>query len=191
MNNKTFNIILSGVGGQGIITLLSIIDEAALIEGSEVKSSELHGLSQRGGSVEAHIRFGKYVHSPLISFSKADLIIGLEKIEGLRRTDYANEETKFLINDYSLPFLGTLSADEIQSRLKALKNLYLIPASEICQKELKKEVVSGIYLLGYAAHNGLLGVKPESLLKAIDKLIPEKYLPMNKKAFELSKIYGR
>jgi len=191
MNNKTFNIILSGVGGQGIITLLSIIDEAALIEGNEVKSSELHGLSQRGGSVEAHIRFGEHVHSPLISSLKADLIIGLEKLEGLRRMNYASKETKLLINDYSMSFIGSLSSDEITSKLKSSNNLHLIPASEICQKELGKEVVSGIYLLGYAAHNDLIPIKPESFIKAIDKLIPEKHILLNKKAFELSKIYGR
>ncbi|MDP2741690.1 MAG: 2-oxoacid:acceptor oxidoreductase family protein [bacterium] len=73
MINKTFNIIIAGVGGQGIITLLSIINEAAFIEGYDVKSSELHGLSQRGGGVESYIRFGKNVHSPLFSFGKAAL----------------------------------------------------------------------------------------------------------------------
>jgi len=78
MTNKTFNIIISGVGGQGVITLLSLIDEASFIEGYDVKSSELHGLSQRGGSVEAHIRFGKKVYSPLISLGSADLVISLE-----------------------------------------------------------------------------------------------------------------
>jgi len=189
MNNKAFDIILAGVGGQGIITLLSIIDEAVFIEGNEIRSSELHGLSQRGGSVEAHIRFGKDVYSPLISYSKADLIIGLEKLEGLRMALYANSETKFLINDHLLPFVGILSSDEITKKLKdiASDNLYLISASEICQKELEKEVVSGIYLLGYAAYKNLLPIKPESFLKAIGKLIPEKYLELNKKAFELAK----
>jgi indolepyruvate ferredoxin oxidoreductase beta subunit len=186
---KAFNIILTGVGGQGIITLLSIIDEAALIEGNEIRSSELHGLSQRGGSVEAHIRFGKNVYSPLVSFSKADLIIGLEKMEGLRRVSYANNETKFLINDYLVPFIGILSNDEITKKLKdvASDNLHLIPASNICQKELEKEVVSGIYLLGYAVYKDLLPIKPESVLKAIEKIIPQKYLELNKKAFALAK----
>jgi indolepyruvate ferredoxin oxidoreductase beta subunit len=63
---KGFNIILAGVGGQGIITLTRILAEAALIEKKEVRTSELHGLSQRGGSVETHIRFGKEIYSPLV-----------------------------------------------------------------------------------------------------------------------------
>lgn len=190
MNNNTFNVILSGVGGQGIVTLLSIIDEAAFIEGNDVKSSELHGLSQRGGSVEAHIRFGKEVHSPLISSSKADLIIGLEKLEGLRSVPYAGSNTVFLINDYSLPFIGTLSPEELESGLKSLTNLHLVPASLVCIKEFGKEVVSGIYLLGYGSYNNLIPISPESFLKAMEKIIPEKYLDLNKKAFELAKKHG-
>ena len=69
-------MIIVGTGGQGLITLLQILAEAALIEGYDVKTSELHGLSQRGGSVEVHIRFGKEIYSPLIFPGKANLILG-------------------------------------------------------------------------------------------------------------------
>ena len=72
---KPFNIVIAGTGGQGIITLISIINEAIFIDGYDIKSSELHGLSQRGGGVEAFIRFGKKVYSPLFSFGKADLVL--------------------------------------------------------------------------------------------------------------------
>jgi indolepyruvate ferredoxin oxidoreductase beta subunit len=68
---KNFDIIITGVGGQGVLTLLQVIDEAALVQGYDVKSSELHGLSQRGGSVEAHIRFGKKVN---VIQKKADYV---------------------------------------------------------------------------------------------------------------------
>ena len=100
MTNKNFNIILTGVGGQGIITLLQVIDEAAFVQGYDVRSSELHGLSQRGGSVEAHIRFGKKVYSPMVSNGEVDLIIALEALEGLRESSRAGEQTKILINEY-------------------------------------------------------------------------------------------
>jgi indolepyruvate ferredoxin oxidoreductase beta subunit len=76
--DKTFNLIVNGVGGQGVITLLTLIDEAAMADGYDVRSSELHGLSQRGGSVQTHVRFGKKVNSPLIENGKADLVISLE-----------------------------------------------------------------------------------------------------------------
>ncbi len=188
---KTFNIVISGAGGQGLITLLQIIAEAALFQGFDVKTSELHGLSQRGGSVETHLRFGEKVYSPLISLGSADLILGLELLEGLRAAVYANKETVFLLNKFILPFPGSLAEEEIIKKLKRItKNPKIVPASEICQKELGKEVVSGIYLLAYAVYKKIIPLKAESIRKAVSEVIPEKYLELNKKAFELAKKYG-
>ena len=188
MKNRTFNVVISGTGGQGLITLLQIIAEAALIEGLDIKTSELHGLSQRGGAVETHIRFGKKVYSPLVALGSADLILGLETLESLRALSYANSKTTFLVNKFTLYFIGGLNEKEILRKLKSLaKNVKIIPASEICQKELGKEVVSGIYLLSYAVHKKLIPLKPSSILKAIAKVVPKKYLDLNKKAFELAK----
>jgi len=186
--SKTFNIIISGTGGQGLITLTQIIAEAALIEGLDIKTSELHGLSQRGGAVETHIRFGKKVYSPLVASGSADLILGLETLESLRALSYANSKTIFLVNKFTLSFLGSPKEKEILRKLKSLvKNPRIIPASEICKKELGKEVVSGIYLLSYAVFNKLIPLKSTSILKAIDKVVPERYLELNKQAFELAK----
>lgn len=177
-----------GVGGQGLITLVSILNEAAFIEGYDVKSSELHGLSQRGGSVETHVRFGKKVYSPLISDGEADLIIGLELLESLRAVRHAGPETKFLVNEYSFPFPGSLKKEEILDNLKKIvkDKLYLVPAFDICKKELNNEVVSGIYLLGCAVFKKLIPLKPRSVLKAIEKIIPQKYLELNQRAFNLA-----
>jgi len=185
---KNFNIVIAGTGGQGLITLTQIIAEAALIKDFDVKTSELHGLSQRGGSVETHIRFGKKVFSPLVSLGSADLILGLEILEGLRAFPYANSKTIFLVNKFTLPFPGSPLEKEIIKKLKSAAKgpKYIIPASEICQKELGKEVVSGIYLLGIASFKKLIPLKPESILRAISKVVPEKYLELNKKAFELA-----
>ena len=183
---KIFNIVITGVGGQGIITLLSVIDEAALIEGYDVKSSELHGLSQRGGSVEAHIRFGKKVHSPMVSNGNANLMIALEALEGLRESSKAGRQTKILINEYFSPFLNSLTKEEITKKLKeSQKDFYLVPASEICKNKLQNEVVCTIYLLGYTVNRKLMPLKRESVIKAIKNVIPEKYLELNIKAFEL------
>lgn len=192
MSKKTFNIVISGTGGQGLITLIQILAEAALIEGMDVKTSELHGLSQRGGSVETHIRFGEKVFSPLVPFGSADLILGLELLEGLRVVSFANSKTIFLANKYQLPFVGYPPEkeilDKIQNAIKGQKHIIL--ASEICQKELGKEVVSGIYLLGYAVHKNLIPLKAESVSDAISKIVPEKYLELNQKAFNLTSKYG-
>jgi len=186
---RNFNIVIAGVGGQGLITLTQILAEAALIEGYDVKTSELHGLSQRGGSVETHIRFGKRIFSPLVGRGTADLILGLEMTEGLRALSYANSETIFLINKNFISYGEELSEKDVLEKINSLikKNLYLIPASEICQKELEKEVVSGVYLLSYAVHKKIIPLKPESLIFAVKKVIPEKYLELNQKAFNLAK----
>ena len=188
--NKEFNIIIVGTGGQGLITLLKITAEAALAEGYNVKTSELHGLSQRGGSVGVHIRFGKKIHSPLVSKGKADLILGLEMQECLKATYFANRKTIFLINKYFIPILfqRPLPEKEIINILKKFsKNIFLVPATEICQKELKNKVIAGIYLLSLAVFKNLIPLSTRSILKAIKKTIPEKYFKLNKRAFKLAK----
>lgn len=186
---KTFNLVISGVGGQGVITLLVLIDQAAFLQGYDVRSSELHGLSQRGGSVKTYLRFGKKVYSPLILNGKADLIISLEMLEGLRETAKAGKHTKLLVNDYFLPFLGTLPSEEIKKRLAEAKNeLHLVKASEICKEKLQNEVVSTIYLLGYAVAKNLMPIRKESVLQAIKDMVPEKYRELNINAFNLG--YG-
>jgi len=185
---KVFNIVISGTGGQGLITLLQILAEAVLSEGYDVKTSELHGLSQRGGSVEAYVRFGERVYSPLVPLAGADLILGLELLEGLRMVRYINPKTIFLVNKFIFPFAGGLSESEVLLKINNLiKNeKHIIPASKICQEELGAEVVSGIYLLGYIVSKNLIPLKKESVLEAIAKVVPEKYLELNKKAFELA-----
>jgi len=184
-----FNILLVGTGGQGQITLLQVLSEAALIEGKEIKTSELHGLSQRGGSVEVHIRFGKEIHSPLISQGKADFILGLEMQEALRTFPFASPETTFFVNKeiIPIPLVKNLAEKEVLKNLKKIsKKVILVPATEICQKELGKGVVAGIYLISLASHKKLTPLSPKSIFKAIKKIIPEKYLELNLKAFHLA-----
>ena len=185
-----FNILIAGTGGQGLITLLQIIAEAALIEDYDVRTSELHGLSQRGGSVEVHIRFGKKIYSPLISPGKADLILGLEMQEALKGSCFANRRTNFLVNKYiiPIPLQKTLSQGEVLKNLKRIsKNINLVPAAEICQEKLGTNVVAGVYLISLAVLKKLIPLKPASILKAIKKTIPEKYLELNLKTFNLAK----
>ena len=201
-NNHEFNILICGTGGQGLITLLQIIAEAALNEGYEVRTSELHGLSQRGGSVEVHIRFGKKIYSPLIAKGKADLILALEMQESLRTVNFVSSKTVFLINKQiiPIPLEKQLTEKEVLTNLKKFipkqsfgdtkgqaKKVEIIPAAEICEKNLGTNVVSGIYLLSLASFRGILPLKPDSILNSIKKIIPEKYLELNIKTFNLAK----
>ncbi len=186
---QEFNMIINGVGGQGLITLLKIISEAALVEGKDIRTSELHGLSQRGGSVEVYIRFGKKIWSPLVEKGRADLILSLEMQESINGLYFSSKDTVFLINKYQTPtFLKDFSEKEILDNIKKLsQKAYLIPAGEICQKEFGTDVIAGIYLLGYAVFKGFLPLEPESLISAIKKTVPEKFLELNEKAFNLAK----
>ncbi len=188
---RQFNMLIVGTGGQGLITLLQILAEAALFEGYDVKTSELHGLSQRGGSVEVHLRFGKEIFSPLVSQGKADLILGLEIQECLKACYYANQKTKFLVNKHWVPIPSKqpLTEKEILKILqKFSRRIEMVPAAEICQKQFRTNVVAGIYLLSWASFTKILPLKSISILKAIKKIIPEKYLGLNLETFKLAKL---
>ena len=96
------NILLVGVGGQGIILASTIISQAALLAGHDVKNNEVHGMAQRGGSVVSQIRFGKRVYSPLIQRGTADYVISLEKLETVRYLHFCNPETKVVVNNLEI-----------------------------------------------------------------------------------------
>jgi len=191
-----FNIVISGVGGQGLITLTKILAEAATIENYQAKTSELHGLSQRGGSVETHIRFGKEIYSPLVRQGGADLIISIEAQESLKACHYASQKagTVFLVNDFLAPIVGQkiISLERISQILKKFsKKIILIPANEITKKELGNPVLAGIYLLCLATFKNLIPLKPSSVLRAVKEMVPAKYFDLNKKTFELARKKAR
>lgn len=203
-------MLIVGTGGQGQITLLQILAEAALIENLDFKSSELHGLSQRGGSVEVHIRFGKKIYSPMVPARRADLILGLEMQESLMAANFASPKTNFLVNKHIVPipfpsgargkkiFISfdlpsvseggrNLAEKQILTIFKKISNnINLISAEKICQEKLGSSVVAGVYLVSLAAFKNLIPIKPDSILKAMGKIIPRKYLKLNLKAFKLA-----
>jgi indolepyruvate ferredoxin oxidoreductase beta subunit len=186
---KDFNLVIVGVGGQGQITLLRILEEAALFENIDFKGSELHGLSQRGGSVEVHFRMGKEIFSPLVSQGDADLILVLEMQEALRSLYYASSKAQFLLNKSIIPIPGeeVISEDQILNSLRNFtKKIEIIEASKICKEKFQKEVLAGVYLLGYAQKKKFLPLKKESLEEGIKRVVPEKYLNENLEVLKLS-----
>ena len=187
---KTFNVVIVGTGGQGLITLLEILSDAAIKAGLDAKTSELHGLSQRGGSVEVHIKFAQKVFSPLVEKSKADLIVGLEMQECLKAAYFAGPQTNYLINKNitAIPGVTPLAEEEIVKALRTFtKNIEVVDANGICQKELGTSVVSGIFLICLAAFKGMVPLKPEVVLDAIKGSVAPKYLDLNIKTWELAK----
>jgi len=186
---KNYNIVIVGTGGQGLITLLDILARASQNQGFDTKTSELHGLSQRGGSVEVHIRFGSKVRSPLVAKSSADLILGLEMQECLKAAYFAGPETTYLINRNITPIPGKEPLKEegiIKNLKKYTKKVEVINANEICSKELGTAVVSGIFLLSLAVIKKIIPLAPEVMLEAIKQSVAPKYLELNVKTFELA-----
>ncbi len=191
--NRQFNIVLLGVGGQGLITLGNIITQAGFLEGNEVKMSELHGLSQRGGSVAVQIRLGKDIFSPLIPQGEADLVLAMERNESLKGCYFSSKKkTIFLINDFEiyspsfggqkLPGLG-----EVISEIKPFaKKVYSIKASDIVKEHLGLGILAGVFMLSGATHKELIPISPANVLKAIKENVPREF-GLNKKAFFLAK----
>jgi len=194
MNNDTFNIIIVGTGGQGLITLTRVLAAAAMAEGLDVKTSELHGLSQRGGSVETHVRFGKEVHSPLVAQAGADLIISLELQETVRACYYSHRErTVFLVNNFIVPIATENKAVSIKHSPSEFNNFskktLFIPATKLVKEHVDNPVLASTFMISLAAFKGFLPLKPESLLRAIKDVVPRKYFGLNQKAFDLAQKY--
>jgi indolepyruvate ferredoxin oxidoreductase, beta subunit len=101
-NNKVTNILLVGVGGQGIIVASEIMADAFLEAGYDVKKSEVHGMAQRGGSVSTHVRFGAKVFSPLIKAGEADILVAFEELEAMRYLDYLGPQPAVILNEQRL-----------------------------------------------------------------------------------------
>lgn len=189
---KTFSGIIVGTGGQGQITLLQIIAQAAKLENLNIITSELHGLSQKGGQVEVHFRFGQGVLAPLVKEGEANLIIALERQESLRACYFGSKEAKtlFLVNDLAIaiPNKKPLSQEEIAKDLKKFSGkVIFVPATEICQKEFNAGIAAGVFLVSLAAFKNVLGLKPASVKAAIKKIVKPKYIELNLKIFDLAK----
>jgi indolepyruvate ferredoxin oxidoreductase, beta subunit len=190
---EQFNIIIAGIGGQGLISLGRMIALAGFLEGKEIRMSELHGLSQRGGSVTVQIRIGKNIYSPLVPREQADLVLALEYSEALKAGYFASKQrTIFLINDLMIqaPCFAGQKLPSLKKVFKELqpfaKQIYLNESSKAVKEKLGVEVLAGTYLVSGAIFSGLLPLKPESFLRALKELLGEKFA-INKKAYELAK----
>jgi len=183
------NIILAGVGGQGILTIAAVLDTAALDCNLNIKQSEVHGMSQRGGAVQSHVRISdKEIFSDLIPQGKADMIISVEPMELLRYLPYL-KEGGHLVTD-SNPFINIANypeMDALYTEIKSQPNSILLDAKKIA-KDLGNSRATNIVLLGAAS--ALLPLTDESLKKAIQTLFErkgERIVNKNLEAFEKGK----
>jgi len=167
------NIILAGVGGQGILTIAAVLDTAALESDLNLKQSEVHGMSQRGGAVQSHVRISDTeIHSDLIPQGKADIIISVEPMEALRYLPFLKKDG-YLVTD-SNPFENIPDypkLEELYNEIKLVPNNILIDAKKIA-KDLGNSKATNIVLLGAAS--SLLPLDEESLVQAIKTLFERK-----------------
>lgn len=179
------NIIIAGVGGQGILTIASIIDLAAMNLGLNLKQAEVHGMSQRGGAVESHLRISsKEIYSDLIPLGKADLILSIEPMESLRYLPFLSPEGIIVTTTEPYENIGNYpDIDDLLNNIRMSAKHLLVDAKIIAQ-EAGGSKTYNIAMLGAASP--YLGIETEELEKAIEIFFRrkgDKIVEMNLKAF--------
>ncbi len=184
---KIYSLLFAGVGGQGSLLAAEITARAAVRAGYDVKQTEVHGVSQRGGSVETHVRFGPKVWSPVVTPGRADVVVGLEKLEALRFAHFGHpRDGVVLVNDHEI-LPGSVPDAEAKYPHEALDFLrrkgyrvVALKASEMA-RDLGDGRMANVVLLG--ALSTMLPIPQAVWLETLQHRIPEKYRQPNLRAF--------
>ncbi len=185
------SIIICGVGGQGVLTASDLLSDVLLEAGFEVKKSEVHGMSQRGGDVVSTIRYGKEVFSPMPSLYDTDYILSFEKLEGLRNINYLKQDGIMMVNDYvwePLPVAAGFDKypEDIEGTLaKFASKVIMVPATPIAM-ELGNIRATNVVLVGTLAAN--MDIDKNIWVETVKRKVPKKFIDLNLEAFE--KGYG-
>ncbi len=184
---KTVNILICGVGGQGVLLAGDIIAETAIASGFDAKKSEVHGMAQRGGSVVSHVRFGQKVNSPLIRQGEADVILSFEEMETARYLQFLKAGGCLIINRQQVIPMSVATGQaeypvDVVERIKQqVKDILLCPGMELAEKSGSAKAVNTV-LLGALARK--LELAPGKWQEVISRRVPAKTVELNKKAFE-------
>ena len=181
------NIMIVGVGGQGTLLASRVLGAIAFKKNYDVKVSEVHGMSQRGGSVVTYIKYGTKIHSPLIEKGEADIILAFEKLEALRWTDYLKDDGMIIINDQEINPMSVITgkakypSEIIKTISGKYKNVYPLDALKIAIQCGNLKAVN-IVLLGVMAAK-TAAIDKQDWEQAIKETVPEKLLKVNVEAF--------
>ena len=182
------DIILAGVGGQGILTIATIIGDAATVAGLNLKQAEVHGMSQRGGDVQSNLRLStETIYSDLIKEGAADLIISMEPMEALRYLPYLNDESWVVTSSHPFKNIPNYPADDVlNAELNSLPRVATLPIEDVA-KDNNMPKSANVILLGMAAkYIGILS--PDQLRESVARVFASKgeaIVEMNLKAFDL------
>jgi len=193
-----FNIVLAGVGGQGILLAAEILGTAAMKEGLNVRVSEIHGMAQRGGAVISNVRIGEKALAPTVLEGQADILLGFEPLETLRNLKFVSEKTILIMNEERIPpteltakMLKYPSLKEIKEKIYGFTKKVITINAKLLAKEAGNILARNVVLIGALAATEKVPVKKESIIEALRELVPAKYLDVNIKAFKLGYEYGR
>lgn len=186
--NNTVNIMIVGVGGQGTLLASRIIGHAIMQKGFDVKVSEVHGMSQRGGSVVTYVRFGDKIYSPIVDEGEADFIISFEKLEAARWLSFLKKSGKIITSTQEIDPMPVITGaaeyptDLIEKMREKSVDILAIDALKLAQ-EAGSSKSTNVVLMGVLSR--FMDFPSEVWQTAIEECVPKKFLEINKKAFEL------
>ncbi len=184
---NTKNIMIVGVGGQGTLLASRILGNAVISEGYDVKVSEVHGMSQRGGSVVTYVKYGDKVFSPIIDSGEADMILAFEKLEAARALPYLKEGGTVILNDREIAPMPVITGaaeypDGLVADIAAKAKVIAIDALSLSLEAGSAKAVN-VVLIGVLARSS--DISKEVWIQTIKDTVPAKFLDLNLKAFEL------
>ena len=187
---QTKNIMIVGVGGQGSLLASKLLGRLLLTKGYDIKVSEVHGMSQRGGSVVTYVRYGDKVYSPVIDKGEADYIVSFELLEAARWTEYLKEGGKLVVNTQQINPMPVITGaavypDALVAKMQE-KNIIVDPIDALAlANEAGSSKAVNIVLMGHLSKSFEFTL--EEWMDAIEKSVPPKFLELNKKAFLLGR----
>lgn len=184
---ETKNIMIVGVGGQGSLLASRILGAAAMASGYDVKVSEVHGMSQRGGSVVTYVRYGEGVASPVICEGEADVILSFEMLEAARWLPYLRTGGTIVTGTQKINPMPVITGaaeypEEIDEKIRALGVKLVAEDAAAIAAEAGSEKAANVALIGLAAH--VLGFDADVLRKAVEDCVPAKAKEINLRAFD-------
>ncbi len=187
---KTKNVMIVGVGGQGSLLASKLLGRLLMDQGYDVKVSEVHGMSQRGGSVVTYVRYGDEVFSPVIDKGEADYIISFELLEAARWTEYLREGGQIIVNTQQIDPMPVITGaavypEQLIEKMQATgHNVDAFDALSLANEAGSSKAVN-IVLMGRLSH--YFDIPEDAWLAALEACVPPKFLELNKKAFSLGK----
>ncbi|HOI14704.1 MAG TPA: indolepyruvate oxidoreductase subunit beta [Geobacteraceae bacterium] len=190
MSDKVTNLLLVGVGGQGILLASEILSETFMLAGFDVKKSEIHGMSQRGGSVVSHVRYGREVFSPIVPEGEGDILFGFELMETCRYLPLLKPGGTVVANDLRIPPPSVLMGKEnypegLADRISSEFPDFLLVDGQKLAMEAGNPRTANTALLGAVSRR--LDVAEDYWLQALERMVPRKALEVNRKAFLLGR----